>query len=195
MRHPLSPGSLTITPSAVVHQEGVLALIAVIGIALRDRSPLVALAPNGSLVTAISLGAFVGAAIAGTLWMLRRVASVRILERWQRRLVSHWSISDALAVAVLSGLAEEALLRAFLQPIVGLLPAALLFALLHAVPDRRLWFWPAMALASGVALGLLFERYGYPAAAAAHISLNAIGLIRLRGSDTEAVEAESVEDA
>jgi membrane protease YdiL (CAAX protease family) len=195
MRHPLSSGPVTITPTAVVHQEGVLGLIALVGITLRDRSPLVALAPLGNPIAGVVLGISVGAAIAGTLWLLRRIEPVRLLERWQRRLVSQWSLADALAVAVLSGLAEEALLRAFLQPIVGLIPAAVLFALLHAVPDRRLWFWPLMALVSGVALGLLFESFGFPAAAAAHVSLNAIGLARLRRPVGGAVEATSVEDA
>jgi len=54
--------------------------------------------------------------------------------------------------ALLSGLAEEALLRALLQPVIGLVPAALLFAVLHLVPDRRLWMWPVIALGLGLVL-------------------------------------------
>jgi membrane protease YdiL (CAAX protease family) len=83
-------------------------------------------------------------------------------------------------VSVLSGLAEEALMRAVLQPVIGLIAAAALFAALHVVPDRGLWLWPALALVLGVGFGLLFERYGYPAAAAAHVTLNLIALQQLR---------------
>ena len=64
-------------------------------------------------------------------------------------MVEGWSAGDALAVAVFSGLAEEALIRALLQPLIGLVPAAAVFAVLHLVPDRRLWMWPVMALLLG----------------------------------------------
>ena len=102
------------------------------------------------------------------------------LEAWQRKMVKGWSMTDAAVVAVFSGLAEEALVRALLQPVIGLLPAALLFAALHAIPDRRLWLWPVIALLLGIVLGVLFEHAGYPAAAAAHIVINAISLLRLQ---------------
>ena len=58
--------------------------------------------------------------------------------------------------------------------------AAALFAVLHLVPDRRLWFWPVFALACGVALGVVYARFGYPAAAAAHVVINLVALLRLR---------------
>ena len=86
-------------------------------------------------------------------------------------------------MAFLSGLAEEALLRAVLQPVVGLWIAAGVFALLHVVPDRRLWFWPVMALAMGLVFGVLFERYGFPACAASHVAVNLVGLLRLRTAE------------
>jgi membrane protease YdiL (CAAX protease family) len=95
-------------------------------------------------------------------------------------LVSNWTVTDVIAVALLSGLAEEALLRAFLQPLLGLFPAAVIFALLHVLPDRRLWFWPVMALVIGVCLGYIYEAQGFPAVAAAHIVLNGVGLMRLQ---------------
>jgi membrane protease YdiL (CAAX protease family) len=97
-------------------------------------------------------------------------------------MVTGWSVTDAAAVAVFSGLAEEALVRALLQPIIGLLPAALLFAALHFLPDRRLWLWPVLALILGMVLGKLFEIGGYPAAAAAHVTINAVSLYRLQRS-------------
>jgi membrane protease YdiL (CAAX protease family) len=135
----------------------------------------------------ISIAVGVGAALVcvGTLWSLRWLAPLRRLEHWQRRVVAGWSTTDAVLVALMSGLAEEALLRAFLQPVIGLIPAAALFAMLHLVPDRSLWFWPVFALVTGVILGALFERFGYPAAAAAHVVINLVALLRLRRAELE----------
>jgi membrane protease YdiL (CAAX protease family) len=75
-----------------------------------------------------------------------------------------------------------------LQPAIGLLGAALLFAALHLVPDRRLWMWPVIALGLGIVLGLVFSRYGYPAAAAAHCAINLLALTRLRRGEAMVVD-------
>lgn len=170
---------------ALVHQEGVLALIAVIGLSLGEGRILDALAPNGPLFGSILAGAAAGAVCVGVVWLLRAVSGLRRLERWQRGVVAGWTISDAVSVALISGIAEEALLRALLQPLIGLAPAAVIFALLHIVPDRKLWFWPVFALASGLLLGVLFEFGGYPAAATAHILINLVALLRLRRPEGE----------
>ncbi len=164
----------------LIHQEGILAVVAIVGIALSERGLATAFSPTSTMVASVGIGVATGAACLGIVWLLRRTSPLRRLERWQSTLVAGWSETDAVMVALVSGLAEEALLRAFLQPIIGLLPAAVLFAALHLVPDRRLWFWPAFALLTGVVLGGLFELYGYPSAAAAHITINLLALLRLR---------------
>ncbi len=164
----------------LLHQEGVFGLIAVIGIGIQDKDPLQAFAAPGGLAEALGIGALLGLGCALVLWLLRRLPALKRLENWQEILVSEWSVSDVAAIAVLSGLAEEALLRAFLQPLVGLIPAAAVFALLHVLPDRRLWFWPAMAFAIGILFGVVFEAWGFPAVATAHGLLNGIGLLRLQ---------------
>lgn len=170
---------------ALVHQEGVLALIAVIGLSLGEGRFLDALMPKGPLLWSLVAGAAAGAACVGVVWLLQAVPGLRRLERWQRGVVAGWTISDAVSVALISGIAEEALLRALLQPLIGLAPAAVIFALLHIVPDRKLWFWPIFALASGLLLGVLFEFAGYPAAATAHILINLVALLRLRRPEAE----------
>ncbi len=166
----------------LLHQEGILALLALLGLAFRPGGPLPWLAPEGPLLVSVAAGATAGLALGGILWLLRHTPPLARLERWQRRLLRDWTTTDAVAVALLSGLAEEALLRALVQPVVGLVPAALLFSLLHVVPDRRLWAWPAVALVLGLALGSLYEVAGYPAAATAHAAVNLLAMRRLRSS-------------
>jgi len=178
-----------VRPVLLIHQEGVIALVALIGLAVRDGSPLGALSPRGSWASSLIVGLVVGVGSSGALWLLRRLPPLAELQRFQSRLVRGWTAADAAGVAVLSGLAEEALLRALLQPLIGLVPAAVLFAVLHLVPDRRLWMWPAIALALGLVLGVVFDHYGYPAAAAGHIAINLLALMRLR-DDGERVEGE-----
>jgi len=175
---PLDPR--TIRATAVAHQEGVIGLLALIGLSLTEGGAAAALQPAGSWAAAVGVGIVSGLPLAGVMWLLRTVPALAQLEGWQRRMVASWRVADALAVALLSGLAEEALMRALLQPIVGLVAAAALFAVLHIVPDRRLWPWPVMAFGMGLVFGLLFDRWGYPAAAAAHAAINAIGLVRLQ---------------
>jgi membrane protease YdiL (CAAX protease family) len=169
----------------LIHQEGVIGVIALVGLSLRSEGLFAALAPRGPGLTAIFTGLVAGVVCAGVFWVLRRMPALADLEAWQRHMVRGWSVTDAAAVAVFSGLAEEALLRALLQPLIGLFPAALLFAVLHLVPDRRLWLWPVAAFVLGVALGKIFEFGGYPAAAAAHITINAFALFRLQRAAME----------
>jgi hypothetical protein len=164
----------------LVHQEGVLGLLALVGLAFRDGGPVSALRPSTGTLLWVGAGIATGLGFAFALWLVRELPALRALETWQRVLVGEWTVGDAAAVAVISGIAEEALLRALLQPLIGLLPAAVLFAVLHLIPDRRLWFWPVMALLIGLVFGLLFEHFGYPAAALAHILLNGFSLHRLR---------------
>ncbi len=163
-----------------MHQEGALALVALVGLSFTERGVLGGLAPAGGLGLSLAAGIAAGVVIFGVLWVIREVPPLRRLEEWQQKVVGEWSVIDAAVVALVSGFAEEALLRALLQPIIGLVPAAGLFAVLHIVPDRRLWFWPVFALLCGLTLGLLYEGFGFPAAAAAHLTINLIALLRLR---------------
>lgn len=158
-----------------------MAIVAIVGLGLRDGNPVIGLIPRGGLWTSVGIGSAAGVATALALWLLHRIPPLRRLEGWQRNLVAGWSKGDAVAIAVLSGLAEEALARALLQPLIGLVPAAIVFALLHIAPDRRLWLWPLLAFVLGIVLGVAFAYGGYPAAAAAHLAINAFGLLRLRG--------------
>ena len=181
----LSAATRALSPVLVLHQEGVVGLLAVAGLAFREDGPLAALLPYHSLPVSLAWGVLVGAGSAGLLWLLRFAPGLRQLEQWQRDVVGSWSALEALAVAFLSGVAEEALLRAFLQPLAGIWMTSLAFAVLHLAPDRRLWIWPFVAVAIGLAFGVLFEFSGYPACAAAHATVNFVALLRLRQGPTE----------
>ncbi|MEE4270979.1 MAG: CPBP family glutamic-type intramembrane protease [Thermoanaerobaculales bacterium] len=175
----LDPGP--IRAALLIHQEGVLAVIALIGLHFTSGGIAGGLMARGPWAWSIAVGAASGATCVVLLWSLREIPPLRRLEAWQRRIVGGWTATDAFCVALVSGLAEEALLRALLQPLIGLLPAAALFAALHVVPDRRLWLWPVFALGCGLGLGVLFDEFGFPAAAAAHVLINGVALLRLRG--------------
>ena len=86
-------------------------------------------------------------------------------------------VSECVALALLSGVAEEAFFRGALQPQVGLLAASLLFALAHFAPGRDLWPWTLCSLAAGLALGGLFAWTGnLVAPVVAHALINAVNL-------------------
>ncbi len=172
-----------IRATALLHQEGILAALAVTGLFFRGQAPLTALFPSTGWVEAIGAGIITGGVCLVLMAGLLLVPAVRELDRWQAGMVQGWTVIDAVAVAIFSGLAEEALIRALLQPWIGLVAAAAVFAVLHIVPDRRLWVWPVIALALGLVLGLVFERWGYPAVVAAHIVINMVSLLRLRQSN------------
>ena len=175
-----NPSPRMIPATMVIHQEGVIAVIALVAVWFRADGLETAFAPRGGLAESILAGAGVGLGVFCLLWLVRSTGPFRDLENWQRKMVEGWSVGDTCAVAVFSGLAEEALIRALLQPIIGLLPAAAVFAVLHVVPDRKLWMWPVVALVLGVIIGAAFERWGYPAAATAHILINGLSLARFR---------------
>ncbi len=171
---------MRIDPRAVVHQEGIIGLIAIVGLGLRDGSPVAGLLPKHGWLPALAVGVGAGLLTFLAVWALSWIRSVHRLEAWQREMVGAWSATDTASVALISGLMEEALVRALFQPIVGLIPAALIFGVLHVVPDRKAWIWPLLATVLGIGLGVLFELWGYPAAAAAHVTINLGGFWRLR---------------
>jgi membrane protease YdiL (CAAX protease family) len=105
------------------------------------------------LLLGVALVALTRAAAAGWPPMGRmRDALVEILGavRWR----------EALGLALLSGFAEELLFRGALWQHLGLWGTTCLFALVHAVPRRKLWPYPLFALIAGLVFGLLRESSG-----------------------------------
>lgn len=80
------------------------------------------------------------------------------------------TLGGAFLVALLSSFSEEISFRGGLQPVIGLWPTALLFALMHA----QYQFTPAalIILVVGLVFGLLRQQFGTGAAITAHFAYN-----------------------
>jgi membrane protease YdiL (CAAX protease family) len=88
--------------------------------------------------------------------------------------------SDALLLALASGLAEEMLFRGALQPSVGIVWASLIFGACHFLPRKELALWSLYAVVMGFAFGSLYEWTGHLVApVTAHALVNGINLPRL----------------
>lgn len=104
----------------------------------------------------------------------------RSVEAYFREVLGPLDVSEALVLALLSAIAEEIFFRGALQGSFGLLPAAILFTLLHMGPGRDFRVWTIFAGVAGVALGgLTLWREALLAPMTAHALVNAIGLYRL----------------
>jgi len=88
--------------------------------------------------------------------------------------------SEVIALAVLSGFAEELFFRGAVQGSVGWLPATLLFAVLHTGPGRAFRLWTLFAVVAGLLFGGLMEvRGNLLGPVVAHFLVNAVNLWRL----------------
>jgi uncharacterized protein len=106
-----------------------------------------------------------------------RVAVLRGLAQGLGEAIGRPSWAGCLVVAACSALGEELLFRGVIQERLGLVAALLAFAAAHVPWERRMAPWPFVALASGVALGLLYARTGALVAPfVAHLVVNLFGL-------------------
>lgn len=128
--------------------------------------------------------------LAGALAALGVIALSELLTRFTRwgealarslaQLLGPLSLRQCGALALASGVAEEALFRGALQPLLGYVGASLLFGLAHWVPRRELLPWVAFTFAAGFGLGWLYEATGnLVAPVVAHAGVNAVNLWRL----------------
>jgi membrane protease YdiL (CAAX protease family) len=140
-------------------------------------------APGARIDLTRDLGA--GLLAAGTVIFLsaamtRRTRAGETLARRLAELVGPLSPAQAWVLALASGIGEEAFFRGALQPVVGLLPASLLFAAAHFVPRRELVLWSLFSLAAGLLLGALYAATGnLLAPTVAHVVVNGVNLNRL----------------
>jgi membrane protease YdiL (CAAX protease family) len=127
------------------------------------------------------LGLGVGGGLVGCWEIGRRVLpQTERVEAFIAETLGRLETSEALALAVLSGIAEEFFFRGAVQAAWGWLVAAGLFTLLHLGPGREFRIWTAFAALAGLAFGgLMLWRGNLLAPTVAHILVNAVGLWRV----------------
>jgi CAAX protease family protein len=129
----------------------------------------------------LAVGVAAGLLLVGV-WRLasRLLPAARDLEAALARVLGAIPASEAIALALLSGFAEELFFRGAVQGVVGFLPATLLFALLHSGPGRAFRLWTIFAALAGLLFGgLLLWRGNLLAPVTGHFVVNAINLRNL----------------
>mgnify|MGYP001816188396 CR=1 FL=1 len=138
------------------------------------------------------LDALIGVAMGGFLIGLWRVVrhkltSARELEQQLAELLGPLDRHEIVALALLSGFAEELFFRGAVQGAWGWFPATVLFTLLHTGPGSTYRAWTAFAGVAGLTLaGLMLWRGNLLAPVLAHVVVNAVNLDQLvkeTGSD------------
>jgi membrane protease YdiL (CAAX protease family) len=170
----------------------VLAVAGIVWLGVRrGRIGLELFVASGQWLADVGLGVVAGLALAGGWEMARKaVPGARRVEQRIGEILGPLDRSEALALAILSALAEEFFFRGAVQDAWGFLPALALFTVLHVGPGRDFRLWTLFAAVGGVLLGgLVVWRGALLAAIVAHAVVNAIGLTRLamrRGDRQEA---------
>jgi membrane protease YdiL (CAAX protease family) len=115
-------------------------------------------------------------------WQLARLrlAEARRLEEHIAEILGPLSESEAVALALLSGFAEELFFRGAMQQAWGWLAATVLFALLHSGPGRAFRIWTGFAAVAGLLFAvMMLWRGNLLAPVVAHVLVNAVNLRRL----------------
>jgi len=110
-------------------------------------------------------------------WLTRATRVGDRLARALAQLIGRRTTAECVALALVSGVGEEAFFRGAMQPALGLVATSLCFALAHFAPRRDLLPWTAFSLAAGLALGALFDATGnLVAPVIAQATVNAVNL-------------------
>ncbi len=159
---------------------------ALVGVAvvwgLLDGRSNIFLAPNRSAPPSTLLGAAAGVALGLVLVLLSRLSLrlfgwARGLHRELHPLLVGISTRQALVLAAISALGEEALFRGAALPTLSLVGSALLFGAAHIPLRRRMWPWPLMAFVVGLAFGWLYVLTGdLTGPILAHATINFLNL-------------------
>lgn len=129
------------------------------------------------------LGVAVGGLLVGFWRAARhRLPSALELEKQLAELLGPMERPEVVALALLSGFAEELFFRGAVQGAWGWFPATVLFTLLHTGPGNAYRAWTAFAGVAGLALaGLMLWRGNLLAPILAHVVVNAVNLDQLVG--------------
>ncbi|MEW6637892.1 MAG: CPBP family intramembrane glutamic endopeptidase [Actinomycetota bacterium] len=138
---------------------GSLVVVAVLWNTLRGRETEFL---GDSILASLALGVLtaVGTLTLGLL-AYRLLPALRSLsDELGPRLVDGTDYGSLVLISVFSGVGEEALFRGAVQEEFGLVPAAIIFGLLHVGPNRRYLAWTAWAVLAGFVFGYLYALTG-----------------------------------
>jgi membrane protease YdiL (CAAX protease family) len=142
----------------------------------------------------LGLGTGAGIGLLALWWGAERVIPLaRELGERLAALLGPISTAEAIALALLSGFAEELFFRGAVQGAWGWLAATLLFALLHSGPGPAFRFWTLFAVIAGAIFGgLMVWRENLLGPMAGHFLVNAVNVSRLasRGRDSARLPGE-----
>jgi len=161
---------------------GLLLLVAVGVGALRGHPNVFLLRTTRANDTRSLFGAPLGLAIGLAVVLITRFLThttqwARTLHREFHALVAGLGAREILLLAVTSAVGEEAFFRGALQPMLGVVLQAVLFAAMHFRPQRRFLPWTAMSLVIGLGFGLLANWLGdLSAPIVAHFTINLVNL-------------------
>lgn len=101
----------------------------------------------------------------------------RKLEKLFGNILGELKLYEIIAIAVLSGVGEEAFFRGAMQPTLGIWFTTLVFGLLHIGPEKAYIPWTISAFAIGGVFGYYFEATGsLVAPVVAHTLINFVNL-------------------
>lgn len=160
---------------------GALALLALLISAGRDDIDIYRIEGRSTSLF-LALSPLIGLAVALAVVFLSRFTVHRF--EWARRLHTDFrsllgplSGREILILAVASAVGEELLFRGALQPMIGIWPQAVVFALLHIGPGARFLPWTLSAFAVGLIFGWLFHATGdLGGPIVAHFAINFMNL-------------------
>lgn len=136
--------------------------------------------PRGLLVSTLGGLAIGAVAVFFSRFIVRRLEWARLLHQEFHALVHQLGSVDIFLLALSSSVAEEAFFRGALQPMIGIVPQAVLFAALHFRPRPRFYPWTAMSLVVGLLFGWLTAWRGdLCTAVIAHFTINVANLAHI----------------
>ncbi len=186
MSHPEeSPSPMILAVSAAGFYL-VMGLVGVGVIALQGLTPgLVVFGEGSALLRDTVAGALSGVGVVGLTRLAWNLDAVRKLNDEMRAILGSPGTVAITVLAVTSAIGEELLFRGALQPVLGLVPTAVIFGLLHGGFKAKFRLWALFALLAGLLLGALtLWTDNLLAALLCHMTVNYFNLHKVVEVDT-----------
>ncbi len=134
----------------------------------------------GPILTEVAIGLGTAVTLLIATRLAERLPFARDMEDEFRRILGRLEIGEILLLAIASGLGEEILFRGVLQPVIGYIPASVIFGVIHTGPSRKFVAWTVFALAIGFLFGaIVLWRGSILSVVTAHALVNGVNLHRI----------------